>query len=60
MKFRNQAPLCLAVFDFEAHIMLSLCSTFQGTGLLVGLWEKKLNGSCKLSVNLFLVISFDL
>jgi len=25
MKFRNQARLCLAVSDFEAHIMLSLC-----------------------------------
>jgi len=24
MKFRNQARLCLAVFDFEAQIMLSL------------------------------------
>jgi len=25
MKFRNQAWLCLAIYDFEAHIMLSLC-----------------------------------
>jgi len=32
MKFRNQARLCLAVSDFEAHIMLSLFLTFQGTG----------------------------
>jgi len=24
MKFRNQARLCLAIFHFEAHIMLSL------------------------------------
>jgi len=30
MKFGNQARLCLAVSDFEAHIMLSLCLTFQG------------------------------
>jgi len=35
MKFRNQARLCLAVSDFETHIMLSLCLTFQGTGLPV-------------------------
>jgi len=35
MKFRNQARLCLAVFDFEAHSMLSLCFTFQGTRLPV-------------------------
>jgi len=33
MKFRNQARLCLTIYDFEAHIMLSLCLTFQGTGL---------------------------
>jgi len=38
MKFQNQARLCLAIYHFEAHIMLSLCLTFQGTGLLV--WEK--------------------
>jgi len=37
-KFRNQARLCLAIYDFEAHIMLSLCLTFQGIGILV--WEK--------------------
>jgi len=30
MKFRIQARLCLAIYDFEARIMLSLCSTFQG------------------------------
>jgi len=35
MKFRNQARLCLAVSDFEAHIMLRLCLTFQGSGLPV-------------------------
>jgi len=37
MKFRNQARLCLAVFDFKAYSMLSLCLTFQGTRLPV--WE---------------------
>jgi len=37
MKFRNQARLCLAVFDFEVHSMLSLCLTIQGTRLPV--WE---------------------
>jgi len=35
MKFRNQARICLAVFDFEAHIMLSLCLTFQAPEFLV-------------------------
>jgi len=35
MKFRNQAQLSLAIYDFEARIMLSLCLTFQGTKLLV-------------------------
>jgi len=30
MKFRNQTRLCLAIYDFEARIMLSLCLTFQG------------------------------
>jgi len=35
MKFRIQALLCLAIYDFEAHIMLSLCLTFQGTRLPV-------------------------
>jgi len=32
MKFRIQARLCLnclAIYDFEARIMLSLCLTFQ-------------------------------
>jgi len=38
MKFRNQARLCLATYDFEARIMLSLGLTFQGTKLSV--WEK--------------------
>jgi len=35
MKFRIQARLCLAIYDFEARIMLSLCITFQGTRLPV-------------------------
>jgi len=35
MKFRIQTQLCLSVSDFQAHIMLSLCLTFQGTGLPV-------------------------
>jgi len=38
MKFRNHARLCLAIYDFEARIMLSFCLTFQGAGLPV--WEK--------------------
>jgi len=33
MKFRIQARLCLAIYDFEARIMLSL--TFQGARLPV-------------------------
>jgi len=39
MKFQNQARLCLAIFDFEVHIILSLCLIFQGTGNPV--WENK-------------------
>jgi len=38
MKFRIQAQLCLAIYNFEAHIMLSLCLTFQGIKLPI--WEK--------------------
>jgi len=38
MKFRDQARLCLAIYDFEAHIMLSMFLTFQGAGLSV--WKK--------------------
>jgi len=30
IKFCNQAQLCLAIYGFEAHIMLSLCLTVQG------------------------------
>jgi len=59
LKFRNQARLCLAVFDFEAHSMLSLCLTFQGTRLLVG-YEKTLTPMWLQSVNILLVISIDL
>jgi len=39
MKFQIQARLCLAIYDLEARIMLSLCLTFQGTRLPV--WKKK-------------------
>jgi len=38
MKFWIQARLCLAIYDFEARIMLILCLTFQVTRLPV--WEK--------------------
>jgi len=38
MKFRIEARLCLAIYDFEVHIMLNLCLTFKGTRLPV--WEK--------------------
>jgi len=37
MKFQNQARLCLAIYDFEVRIMLSLCLTFQGARQPV--WE---------------------
>jgi len=53
MKFRNQVQLCLAVFDFEAHIILSLCLSFQGTRLPV--WEK-----FNPNVAQFLIISISL
>jgi len=33
MKFRIQARLCLAIYDFEVRIMLSLCLTVQGSRL---------------------------
>jgi len=59
MKFRNQARLCLAVFDFEAHRMLSLCLTFQGT-VPDYRYEKTLTSMWLRSVNIFLVISIDL
>jgi len=35
LKIRIQAQLCLAIYDFEARIMLSLCLTIQGTSLPV-------------------------
>jgi len=38
MKFRIQARLFFAIYDFEARIMLSLSLTFPGTRLPV--WEK--------------------
>jgi len=48
MKFRNLARLCLAVFDFGSHIMLSLCLAFKDTGLqkLTPMW-------LRISVNSF-------
>jgi len=54
MKFRIPARLCLAIYEFEARIILRLCSTFQDARLPV--WEK-FNSS---GVNIFLVISVDL
>jgi len=45
MKFWNQAQLRLAVFDFVAHIMLSLFLTSQGAGL--PLWEKLYFSGCE-------------
>jgi len=35
MKLRNQARLCLAIYNFEVRIMLCICLTFQGTRLPV-------------------------
>jgi len=32
MKFRNQAWLCLAIYDFEAHLMLNF-SRYQTTSM---------------------------
>jgi len=52
MKFRNQARLCLAVSDFEAHIMLSLCLTFQAYR-----YRKNLTPMWLRRVNIFSVIS---
>jgi len=57
MKFRIQAWLCLAIYDFEARIMLSLCLTFQGTSYR---YEKNLTPLWLRSMNIFLVISIDL
>jgi len=59
MKFRIQARLCLAIYDFEARIILSLCSTFQGT-VPDFPYEKNLTPMWLRSVNIFLVISIDL
>jgi len=58
MKFRKQARLCLAVYDFVAHIMLSLCLIFQGTGLYR--YEINLTPMWLRWVIIFLVISIDL
>jgi len=54
MKFRNQAWLCLAIFDFEAYNMLSLCLTFQVPDYRYG---KNLTPMLLQRVNIFLVIS---
>jgi len=47
MKFRNQARLCSAVSDFEAHIMPSLCLTFQANyrygKILTPMWLRRVN-----------------
>jgi len=53
MKFWIQAQLCLAIYDFEAHIMLP----FQ----VPDYWyEKNLTPMWLQSVNIFLVISIVL
>jgi len=33
--YKHMARLCLVIYDFEAHSMISLCLTFQVTRLLV-------------------------
>jgi len=60
MKFQNQARLCLAVSVFEAHIMLSLCLTFQGRLSDYRYGKNWTPMWLRISVNLFLVISVDL
>jgi len=47
MEFRNQARLCLANYDFEAHIMLRICLAFQDAELLVRKKEKYLTPVCR-------------
>jgi len=42
MKFLNLAQLCLAAFDFEAHIMLNFLR-YWSAGLPV--WKKKFNSN---------------
>jgi len=53
MKFWNQARLCLTRYDFEAHIMLSLCLIFQGTRLsvmyLIGNGYERIYGNSNVS-----------
>jgi len=58
MKFRNQARLCLAIYDFEPQIMLSLCLTFLGTRLPV--CEKFNSNVAAKCDSLNLMISIDL
>jgi len=52
MKFRNQARLCLAIYDFEARITLMLNFSSYQTIPVTSMWLR--------SVNIFLVISIDL
>jgi len=58
LKFQIQARLCLAIYYFEAHIMLSSCLTFPKY------WTtsmgKPLTPLCLRSVDLVLVITIDL
>jgi len=53
MKFRIQARLCLAIYDFEARIMLSF-SRYQNTGM------RKINSNVAAKCEYILVISIDL
>jgi len=48
MKFPGQAWICLAICDFEAQIMLSVCLNFQGVLLLS-------TPMCLCTANLFVV-----
>jgi len=57
MKFRNQARLCLAIYDFAVRIMRSLGLLFK----VPDYWyEKNLTPMWLRSLNIFLVISIDL
>jgi len=58
MKFWNMARICLAIYDFKAHIVLGICLTFQGNQTTA---RKQFSSIMWLrSLNLFLVISIDL
>jgi len=58
MKFWDQARLCLAIYNLEVRIMLSLCLTFQGTEL--PRYGKNLTSTWLQIVNLFSVILINL